>query len=145
MWCCLINIWSHCSVGEGRACWSLGNAHTALGNHEQAMHFAEKHLEIAKEVTVYTFPVLHNSCIIKSLAFICPRHHLVASWRTTDYAVYSFDKLYYIWYDIRDVPTIIPPIVIGQYWFQKAWSVASIKAELWAVFEMCHRLWLYIL
>uniref|UniRef100_A0A3Q0S1G5 Uncharacterized protein n=1 Tax=Amphilophus citrinellus TaxID=61819 RepID=A0A3Q0S1G5_AMPCI len=40
---------SCCSVGEGRAYWSLGNAHTALGNHEQAMYFAEKHLEIAKE------------------------------------------------------------------------------------------------
>lgn len=37
-------------IGEGRACWSLGNAHTALGNHDQAMHFAEKHLEICKEV-----------------------------------------------------------------------------------------------
>ncbi|XP_016419793.1 G-protein-signaling modulator 2-like [Sinocyclocheilus rhinocerous] len=32
-----------------RACWSLGNAHTALGNHDQAMDFAEKHLEISKE------------------------------------------------------------------------------------------------
>lgn len=39
-----------CRIGEGRACWSLGNAHTALGNHDQAMHFAEKHLEICKEV-----------------------------------------------------------------------------------------------
>ncbi|MGH0126541.1 UNVERIFIED_CONTAM: hypothetical protein FKN15_073871 [Acipenser sinensis] len=37
-------------IGEGRACWSLGNAYTALGNHDQAMHFAEKHLEISKEV-----------------------------------------------------------------------------------------------
>lgn len=44
-----------CRVGEGRAYWSLGNAHTALGNHQQAMYFAEKHLEIAKEVTVYIF------------------------------------------------------------------------------------------
>lgn len=47
---------SLCRVGEGRAYWSLGNAHTALGNHEQAMYFAEKHLEIAKEVTVYCLP-----------------------------------------------------------------------------------------
>lgn len=39
-----------CRIGEGRACWSLGNAYTALGNHDQAMHFAEKHLEICKEV-----------------------------------------------------------------------------------------------
>lgn len=41
-----------CRIGEGRACWSLGNAHTALGNHEQAMSFADKHLEISKEVCV---------------------------------------------------------------------------------------------
>ena len=40
-----------CRVGEGRACWSLGNAHTALGNHETALGFAQKHLEISKEVT----------------------------------------------------------------------------------------------
>ena len=39
-----------CRIGEGRACWSLGNAYTALGNHDQAMHFAEKHLEISREV-----------------------------------------------------------------------------------------------
>lgn len=45
--CCFFG-W--CRIGEGRACWSLGNAHTALGNHDQAMHFAEKHLEICKEV-----------------------------------------------------------------------------------------------
>jgi G-protein signaling modulator 2 len=37
-------------TGEGRACWSLGNAYTALGNHDQAMHFAEKHSEIPREV-----------------------------------------------------------------------------------------------
>lgn len=37
-------------VGEGRACWSLGNAHTALGNHEDAMQFANQHLQISKEV-----------------------------------------------------------------------------------------------
>ena len=42
-------------VGEGRACWSLGNAHTALGKNEEAIQFASKHLEISKEVSV--FPV----------------------------------------------------------------------------------------
>lgn len=41
-----------CRVGEGRACWSLGNAHTALGNHETALDFAQKHLGISKEVTL---------------------------------------------------------------------------------------------
>ena len=46
--------WSCCRVGEGRACWSLGNAHTALGNHETALDFAQKHLEISKEVSVRT-------------------------------------------------------------------------------------------
>lgn len=49
---------SFCRIGEGRACWSLGNAYTALGNHDQAMHFAEKHLEICREVctahTIFT-------------------------------------------------------------------------------------------
>ena len=38
-------------VGEGRACWSLGNAHTALGRNEEAIQYASKHLEISKEVT----------------------------------------------------------------------------------------------
>ena len=37
-------------VGEGRACWSLGNAHTALGMNEEAIKYASKHLEISKEV-----------------------------------------------------------------------------------------------
>lgn len=39
-----------CRVGEGRACWSLGNAYVSLGSHEQALHFARKHLEISQEV-----------------------------------------------------------------------------------------------
>lgn len=37
-------------VGEGRACWSLGNAYVSLGNHKQALYYARKHLEISKEV-----------------------------------------------------------------------------------------------
>lgn len=37
-------------VGEGRACWSLGNAYVSLGNHKQALHYARKHLDISKEV-----------------------------------------------------------------------------------------------
>ena len=41
-------------VGEGRACWSLGNAHTALGNHEKALHYASRHLHISKEVNIIT-------------------------------------------------------------------------------------------
>lgn len=45
---------SRCRVGEGRACWSLGNAYTALGNHDTALDFAQKHLEISKEVRIRT-------------------------------------------------------------------------------------------
>lgn len=37
-------------VGEGRACWSLGNAYVSLGDHKQALHYARKHLNISKEV-----------------------------------------------------------------------------------------------
>ena len=36
-------------VGEGRACWSLGNAHAAMGEHQEAYHYAAKHLEISKD------------------------------------------------------------------------------------------------
>lgn len=38
-------------VGEGRACWSLGNAYVSLGDHKQALHYARKHLDISKEVS----------------------------------------------------------------------------------------------
>ena len=38
----------------GRACWSLGNVNLALGNHEKALYFASKHLEISKEVNTNT-------------------------------------------------------------------------------------------
>lgn len=37
---------------KGRACWSLGNVNLALGNHENALYFASKHLEISKEVNI---------------------------------------------------------------------------------------------
>jgi len=36
-------------VGEGRACWSLGNAHAAMGQHQEAYHYAAKHLQISKD------------------------------------------------------------------------------------------------
>jgi len=42
----------------GRACWSLGNVNLALGNHEKALYFASKHLEISKEV--YTNNIILN-------------------------------------------------------------------------------------
>lgn len=42
-------------VGEGRACWSLGNAHASLGNHEKALSFAKRHLQISKEVIFCLF------------------------------------------------------------------------------------------
>ncbi|KAI5092871.1 G-protein-signaling modulator 2 [Silurus meridionalis] len=47
--CVFIFVFTCISVGEGRSCWSLGNAHTALGNHDQAMHFAERHREISNK------------------------------------------------------------------------------------------------
>ncbi|KAJ8379751.1 hypothetical protein SKAU_G00005290 [Synaphobranchus kaupii] len=37
-------------IGEGRACWSLGNAYVSLGNHRQALHYARKHLDISQEI-----------------------------------------------------------------------------------------------
>jgi len=36
-------------VGEGRACWSLGNAHSAMGQHKEAYHYAMRHLEISRD------------------------------------------------------------------------------------------------
>jgi hypothetical protein len=38
-------------IGEGRACWSLGNVNTSLGNQEIALEYAMRHLEISKEVS----------------------------------------------------------------------------------------------
>ena len=40
----------HTRVGEARAYWSLGNAYTALGDHRQARHFAEKQLQLSLEL-----------------------------------------------------------------------------------------------
>ncbi|CAL4061356.1 unnamed protein product, partial [Meganyctiphanes norvegica] len=37
-------------VGEGRACWSLGNAYSATKNHEKALHYANRHLQISQEI-----------------------------------------------------------------------------------------------
>ena len=37
-------------IGEERAYWSLGNAYTCLGEHRQARHFAEQHLQLATEL-----------------------------------------------------------------------------------------------
>lgn len=37
-------------VGEARACWSLGNAHSSIGNHDIALQFAQQHLSLAREV-----------------------------------------------------------------------------------------------
>lgn len=38
-------------VGEGRACWSLGNAYVSMGSPAQALTFAKKHLQISQEVS----------------------------------------------------------------------------------------------
>uniref|UniRef100_A0A8C2CQ23 G protein signaling modulator 1b n=1 Tax=Cyprinus carpio TaxID=7962 RepID=A0A8C2CQ23_CYPCA len=37
-------------VGEGRACWSLGNAYVSLENHRQALHYTRRHLDISREI-----------------------------------------------------------------------------------------------
>jgi len=42
-------------VGEARACWSLGNAHSSIRNHEKALHYAEQHYSLAKEVYLRVF------------------------------------------------------------------------------------------
>lgn len=72
-------------VGEGRACWSLGNAYVSLANHKQALHYARKHLDISKEVRYFykilkdkwTFGEAWESCIrlnfIFLVLFICPQ------------------------------------------------------------------------
>lgn len=65
-------------VGEGRACWSLGNAYVSLGNHKQALYYARKHLEISKEVR----KLYKRNNIKRPLAFyvifflsLCPWFH----------------------------------------------------------------------
>lgn len=47
-------------VGEGRACWSLGNAYVSMGSPAQALTFAKKHLEISQEVS-HASPALSPS------------------------------------------------------------------------------------
>ena len=36
-------------MGEGRACWSLGNAHSSMGQHLEAYQYAKRHLEISRD------------------------------------------------------------------------------------------------
>lgn len=43
-------------MGEGRACWSLGNAYVSMGSPAQALTFAKKHLQISQEVSRAHFP-----------------------------------------------------------------------------------------
>lgn len=40
-------------VGEARACWSLGNAHSSIGNHDKALNFAQQHYALAKDVRIH--------------------------------------------------------------------------------------------
>ena len=48
-------LWSICHsllnyinrIGMSRAYWSLGNSHTALGDHRQARYFTDKHLQLS--------------------------------------------------------------------------------------------------
>ena len=46
-----LNFWCGvCRIGEERAYWSLGNAYTCLGEHRQARHYAERHLQLATDM-----------------------------------------------------------------------------------------------
>ena len=49
-------------VGEGRAYWSLGNAYTALNRHDIALGYAEKHLIVSKEVSLFGSMLLLRPC-----------------------------------------------------------------------------------
>jgi len=37
-------------VGEARACWSLGNAYSALQRTDLALHYTTLHLDISRQV-----------------------------------------------------------------------------------------------
>lgn len=50
-------------VGEGRACWSLGNAYVSMGSPAQALTFAKKHLEISQEVSGLALPSAPDCCL----------------------------------------------------------------------------------
>lgn len=41
---------SLCRIGEARAYWSLCNACAALGDHREALHYAQRHLRMAVEL-----------------------------------------------------------------------------------------------
>ena len=44
-------------VGEGRACWSLGNAHSAMGETESAYHYASRSFSRLGEISVKTYVI----------------------------------------------------------------------------------------
>lgn len=58
-------------VGEGRACWSLGNAYVLLGNHRQALHYARKHLAISREVSDVIILCSPAALIMNSFLSLC--------------------------------------------------------------------------
>lgn len=63
-------------VGEGRACWSLGNAYVSLGNHRQALHYARRHLDISREVKPDSDVqqlLLLRSCVTQTFALLALR------------------------------------------------------------------------
>ena len=63
-------------VGEGRACWSLGNAYVSMGSPAQALTFAKKHLEISQEVSQPRPALSPLDCLLPALES-SPTH----SWR----------------------------------------------------------------
>ena len=44
-------------VGEGRACWSLGNAHSAMGETESAYHYASRSFSRLGEFSFKTYAI----------------------------------------------------------------------------------------
>ena len=54
-------------VGEGRACWSLGNAHSAMGETESAYHYASRSFSRFSFKTYAIFDLLGISTLQERL------------------------------------------------------------------------------
>ena len=54
-------------VGEGRACWSLGNAHSAMGETESAYHYASRSFSRLGEFSFKTYAIFVKTYAIFDL------------------------------------------------------------------------------
>ena len=45
----MLNMYLYVLFFAGRACWSLGNAHSSMGQHLEAYQYAKRHLEISRD------------------------------------------------------------------------------------------------